>query len=125
MRIVELACDRLGVVHAILVSHSHFDHAAGGAVFADTAKFVAHENMLRNMDGRYPHMPGDMIDRNHNGAIDPGETLVVLGSALRFSQPFVIVLLAMLADLLLSFVRRARRTRRAAAPEPISRHAPV
>lgn len=52
-------------------------------------------------------------------------TLVVLGSALRFSQPFVIVLLAMLADVLLSFVRRARRTRRAAQTEPISRHAPV
>ena len=52
-------------------------------------------------------------------------TLVVLGSALRYSQPFVIVLLAMLADVLLIFVRRARRTRRAAQPEPISRHAPV
>jgi glyoxylase-like metal-dependent hydrolase (beta-lactamase superfamily II) len=25
------------------------------------------------MDGRYPHMPGDMVDRNHNGAIDPAE----------------------------------------------------
>ena len=29
--------------------------------------------MLRNLDGRYPHMPGDMVDRNHNGAIDPDE----------------------------------------------------
>ena len=29
--------------------------------------------MLRNMDGRYPHMPGDMVDRNNNGAIDPDE----------------------------------------------------
>ena len=44
-----------------------------GAVFADTATFVAHENMLRNMDGRYPQMPGDMLDRNDNGVIDPDE----------------------------------------------------
>jgi glyoxylase-like metal-dependent hydrolase (beta-lactamase superfamily II) len=60
-------------VRYVVYSHSHFDHAAGGAVFADTATFVGQENMLRNMDGRYPHMPGDMIDRNHNGAIDPDE----------------------------------------------------
>lgn len=52
-------------------------------------------------------------------------TLVVLGSALRFSQPFVIVLLAMFADVLLSLVRRGRRARRAAEPQSISRHAPV
>jgi glyoxylase-like metal-dependent hydrolase (beta-lactamase superfamily II) len=60
-------------VRYVVYSHSHFDHAAGGAAFADTATFVAHENMLRNLDGRYPHMPGDMVDRNHNGAIDPAE----------------------------------------------------
>jgi glyoxylase-like metal-dependent hydrolase (beta-lactamase superfamily II) len=42
-------------------------------VFADTATFVAHENMLQNMDGRYPQMPGDMIDRNLNGVIDREE----------------------------------------------------
>jgi glyoxylase-like metal-dependent hydrolase (beta-lactamase superfamily II) len=60
-------------VRYVVYSHSHFDHAAGGAVFADTARFVAHENMLRNMDGRYPHMPGDMVDRNRNGAVDQDE----------------------------------------------------
>src|SRR5688500_16916187 len=60
-------------VRYVVYSHSHFDHAGGGAVFADTARFVAHEHMLRNADGRYPHMPGDMIDRNANGAIDPDE----------------------------------------------------
>lgn len=58
-------------VRYVVYSHSHWDHAEGGAVFADTAVFVAHENMRRNMDGRYPHMPGDMIDRNGNGLIDP------------------------------------------------------
>src|SRR5262245_53855213 len=60
-------------VRYVVYSHSHFDHAAGGAVFADTATFVGHENMLRNMDGRYPQMPGDMIDRNDNGVIDRDE----------------------------------------------------
>jgi glyoxylase-like metal-dependent hydrolase (beta-lactamase superfamily II) len=60
-------------VRYVVYSHSHFDHAAGGAVFADTARFVGHENMLRNMDGRYPHMPGDMVDRNRNGAVDADE----------------------------------------------------
>lgn len=63
---------RFGVpVRYVVYSHSHWDHAEGGAVFADTALFVAHESMRRNMDGRYPHMPGDMIDRNGNGLIDP------------------------------------------------------
>jgi glyoxylase-like metal-dependent hydrolase (beta-lactamase superfamily II) len=57
-------------VRYVVYSHSHFDHVQGGAVFADTALFVAHENMLRNMDGRYPQMPGDMIDRNNNGQFD-------------------------------------------------------
>jgi glyoxylase-like metal-dependent hydrolase (beta-lactamase superfamily II) len=60
-------------VRYVVYSHSHFDHAAGGAAFADTATFVGHENMLRNLDGRYPHMPGDMIDRNDNGVIDREE----------------------------------------------------
>jgi glyoxylase-like metal-dependent hydrolase (beta-lactamase superfamily II) len=60
-------------VRYVVYSHSHFDHAGGGAVFADTARFVAHEHMRRNVDGRYPHMPGDMVDRNNNGAIDPDE----------------------------------------------------
>lgn len=60
-------------VRYVVYSHSHFDHAEGGAVFADTARFIAHQNMLRNMDGRYPHMPGDMLDRNDNGLIDPEE----------------------------------------------------
>jgi glyoxylase-like metal-dependent hydrolase (beta-lactamase superfamily II) len=54
-------------VRYVVYSHSHWDHAEGGAAFADTAQFVAHENMLQNMDGRYPQMPGDMIDRNGNG----------------------------------------------------------
>ncbi len=57
----------------VIYSHSHFDHAEGGGAFAATATFVGHENMARNLDGRYPHMPGDMVDRNNNGVIDRDE----------------------------------------------------
>jgi glyoxylase-like metal-dependent hydrolase (beta-lactamase superfamily II) len=60
-------------VRYVIYSHSHFDHAEGGAAFAATATFIGHENMLRNLDGRYPHMPGDMVDRNNNGVIDREE----------------------------------------------------
>jgi len=63
-------------VRYVVYSHSHFDHAAGGAAFADTALFVGHENMLRNMDGRYPQMPGDMVDRDNNGMIDQDDIMI-------------------------------------------------
>ncbi|MDX1561539.1 MAG: MBL fold metallo-hydrolase [Gammaproteobacteria bacterium] len=63
-------------VRYVVYSHSHFDHAEGGEVFADTAVFVAHENMLRNMDGRYPQMPGDMVDRDNNGVIDLDDIMI-------------------------------------------------
>lgn len=69
--------ERFGVpVRYVVYSHSHWDHAEGGAVFADTAVFVAHENMLKNMDGRYPQMPGDMVDRNNNGLIDREDIMI-------------------------------------------------
>jgi glyoxylase-like metal-dependent hydrolase (beta-lactamase superfamily II) len=57
-------------VRYVIYSHSHWDHAEGGAAFADTARFIAHENMARNMDGRIPQMPGDMLDRNNNGTFE-------------------------------------------------------
>jgi glyoxylase-like metal-dependent hydrolase (beta-lactamase superfamily II) len=57
----------------VIYSHSHWDHIEGGAVFADTARFVGQEGLLHNMDGRYPHMPGDMVDRNGNGQFEVDE----------------------------------------------------
>ena len=36
-------------VRYVLYSHHHGDHASGGDVFADTAKFVGHENMLSHL----------------------------------------------------------------------------
>jgi len=62
-------------VRYVIYSHSHWDHVEGGAVFEDTARFIAQEGVLRNMDGRYPHMPGDMIDRNHNGQFEIEEII--------------------------------------------------
>jgi glyoxylase-like metal-dependent hydrolase (beta-lactamase superfamily II) len=60
-------------VKYVILSHSHWDHSEGGKVFADTAKFIAQEGFLRNMDGRYPALPGDMTDRNDDGLIDVDE----------------------------------------------------
>ena len=67
----ELATRFPGVpVKYVIYSHSHFDHVEGAAVFKDTATIIAQEGVLTNMDGRYPNMPGDMIDRNANGNFD-------------------------------------------------------
>lgn len=46
----EEVATRFGVpVRYVLYSHHHGDHASGGAVFADTAQFVGHENMLSHL----------------------------------------------------------------------------
>jgi glyoxylase-like metal-dependent hydrolase (beta-lactamase superfamily II) len=60
-------------VRYVIYSHSHWDHIEGAAVFADTARIVAHENVGKNMDGRIPQMPGDMLDRNNNGRFELNE----------------------------------------------------
>jgi glyoxylase-like metal-dependent hydrolase (beta-lactamase superfamily II) len=61
-------------VKYIVYSHSHWDHVGGAAVFADShPHIVGQERILKNMDGRYPHMPGDMVDRNNNGTIEAEE----------------------------------------------------
>ena len=42
--------NRFGVpVRYVVYSHHHWDHASGGGVFADTAQFVGHVNMLRHL----------------------------------------------------------------------------
>jgi glyoxylase-like metal-dependent hydrolase (beta-lactamase superfamily II) len=63
-------------VRYVLYSHSDFDHASGGEVFADTAEFVGHEQMLEALAE-----PGDMAlpgavadqDANGNGEIEMAE----------------------------------------------------
>ena len=64
-------------VRYIVYSHSHWDHIGGAAVFADShPHIIGQERMLQNMDGRWPHMPGNMFDRNHNGTIEPEEIAI-------------------------------------------------
>ena len=64
-------------VRYIIMSHSHPDHSAGGGVFADSHPLiVAQERVLNNMDGRWPHMPGDMQDRNNNGTLEAEEIII-------------------------------------------------
>ena len=51
-------------VRFVLESHYHWDHARGGAMFADTAKFIGHENMPKNLalPIRQARPPGDTDD---------------------------------------------------------------
>lgn len=60
-------------VKYVVLSHSHWDHTEGGKAFAGTAQFIAQEGFLRNMDGRYPALPGDITDRNNDGFLDVAE----------------------------------------------------
>ncbi|MEP7313020.1 MAG: MBL fold metallo-hydrolase [Pseudomonadota bacterium] len=60
-------------VKYVIYSHTHWDHIGGSDVFSDTATYIAQAGALKNLDGRYPHMPGDMIDRNDDGKIAPME----------------------------------------------------
>ncbi len=69
---------RFGVpVRYVLYSHHHWDHASGGAVFADTAEFVGHENMLHRLalpsaDTPLPANAAGM-DANGNGSLERAE----------------------------------------------------
>jgi glyoxylase-like metal-dependent hydrolase (beta-lactamase superfamily II) len=51
-------------VRYVLASHYHWDHARGGGMFADTAKFIGHENMPKNLalPIRQARPPGDTDD---------------------------------------------------------------
>lgn len=64
-------------VKYVIYSHSHWDHASGGAVYADTARFIGHENMLKNiaMPRADTPLPPNVRaqDANGNGRIEPSE----------------------------------------------------
>ncbi len=64
-------------VRYVLETHYHWDHARGGAVFADTAKFIAHQNMLKNMDARIrdARPPGDTDDLDGDDRLTREEAL--------------------------------------------------
>ncbi len=56
-------------VRFVLESHYHWDHSRGGGMFADTAKFIGHENMPKNLDLplNQARPPGDTDDVNGDG----------------------------------------------------------
>jgi glyoxylase-like metal-dependent hydrolase (beta-lactamase superfamily II) len=64
-------------VKYVIYSHSHWDHASGGAVYADTARFIGHENMLKNiaMPPANTPLPANVKaqDTNGNGRIESAE----------------------------------------------------
>jgi glyoxylase-like metal-dependent hydrolase (beta-lactamase superfamily II) len=70
-------------VKYVVYSHHHWDHASGGDVFADTAKFVGHANMLKHLamppasttltqvEGEFGEVA--KLDANHNGVVEKSE----------------------------------------------------
>ena len=64
-------------VKYVIYSHSHWDHASGGAVYADTARFIGHENMLKNIAMPPANTPlpqnARAQDTNGNGRIEQTE----------------------------------------------------
>jgi glyoxylase-like metal-dependent hydrolase (beta-lactamase superfamily II) len=56
-------------VRYVLESHYHWDHARGGGMFADTAKFIGHANMPKNLELplNQARPPGDTDDVNGDG----------------------------------------------------------
>lgn len=64
-------------VRYVLYTHRDWDHASGGVVFADTAEFVGHENMLAALapPAGNPPLTADAVkmDANRNGLVDRSE----------------------------------------------------
>jgi glyoxylase-like metal-dependent hydrolase (beta-lactamase superfamily II) len=64
-------------VRYVLYTHRDWDHASGGVVFADTAEFVGHRNMLVALapPAGNPPLPADAlkIDANKNGLVERNE----------------------------------------------------
>ena len=68
--------ERFGLpVRYVLYSHSHWDHASGAAVFADTATLVGHANMRAEIESARQGLPTmvGIVDANGNGAMDRDE----------------------------------------------------
>ena len=64
-------------VRYVIYSHAHNDHAPGGEVFAETATFIGHENMARNLvppaDGARLLPLEALADANGNDGIEESE----------------------------------------------------
>lgn len=66
-------------VKYVIYSHHHNDHASGGEVFADTATYVGHENMRKNMQAPAADAPLNprqrLWDANRDGLIQLDEAV--------------------------------------------------
>jgi glyoxylase-like metal-dependent hydrolase (beta-lactamase superfamily II) len=64
-------------VRYVLYTHRDWDHASGGVVFADTAEFVGHRNMLSALapPAGNPVLTADAVkmDANRNGLVERSE----------------------------------------------------
>jgi glyoxylase-like metal-dependent hydrolase (beta-lactamase superfamily II) len=64
-------------VKYVIYSHSHWDHASGGAIYADTARFIGHDNLLKNVAMPPANTPlpqnARAQDTNGNGRIEQSE----------------------------------------------------
>jgi glyoxylase-like metal-dependent hydrolase (beta-lactamase superfamily II) len=64
-------------VRYVLYTHRDWDHASGGVVFADTAEFVGHRNMLAALapPAGNPPLTADAVkmDGNRNGLVERAE----------------------------------------------------
>src|SRR5688500_14588868 len=64
-------------VRYVLYTHKDWDHASGGVVWADTAEFVGHRNMLAALapPAGNPPLPADAVkmDANRNGLVERAE----------------------------------------------------
>jgi glyoxylase-like metal-dependent hydrolase (beta-lactamase superfamily II) len=64
-------------VSYVIYTHRDWDHASGGVVFADTAQFVGHVNMLKGLaaPANNPPLPAAeaALDTNRNGLIERAE----------------------------------------------------
>lgn len=64
-------------VKYVIYSHYHWDHASGGSVYADTARFIGHENMLKGLAMPPANTPlpqnARAQDTNGNGRIEQAE----------------------------------------------------
>jgi glyoxylase-like metal-dependent hydrolase (beta-lactamase superfamily II) len=75
-------------VRYVLYTHRDWDHASGGVVFADTAEFVGHVNMLKALGppAGHPPLPADAMkmDGNRNGLVERSEAAGAIAD--RFAQ---------------------------------------
>src|SRR5512145_956866 len=75
-------------VRYVLYTHRDWDHASGGVVFADTAEFVGHRNMLTALAPPAGNPPlsaaATKMDANRNGLVERSEATGDIGD--RFAQ---------------------------------------